>query len=137
LQKKNDVYRFTPENASFKKKVSELSGENLDICIQCGACSSSCPLATDMDLLPSVVMRHAQLGLEEVLEYESIWICSTCFNCEVACPRGIDVARVMEALRQIVLRKKFDRFSIDDLTPEELRELPQIALISAQRKLTS
>jgi len=61
----------------------------------------------------------------------------TCFNCEVRCPRGIDIANVMEALRQLVLRKKYNRVSLDDLTQEELRELPQIAIISNQRKLTA
>jgi heterodisulfide reductase subunit C len=61
----------------------------------------------------------------------------TCFNCEVRCPRGIDIANVMEALRQLVLRKKFNQVSLDDLSPEELRELPQIAIVSNQRKLTS
>ena len=61
----------------------------------------------------------------------------TCFNCEVRCPRGIDIANVMEELRQLVLRKKYNRVSLDDLTQEELRELPQIAIISNQRKLTA
>ena len=90
-----------------------------------------------MDLLPSTVIRYTQQGLEEVLESNTIWVCITCFNCEVRCPRGIDIANVMEALRQIVLRTKYDRVSLDDLTHKELRELPQIALISSQRKLTA
>ena len=61
----------------------------------------------------------------------------TCFNCEVRCPRGIDIANVMEALRQLVLRKKYNHVSLDELSQEELRELPQIAIISNQRKLTA
>ena len=130
-------FTFGPENASFKAKIEELSGENIDLCFQCGACSSGCPLTEEMDLLPSTVIRYAQLGMEEALESTTIWVCSTCFNCEVRCPRGIDIANMMEALRQIVLRKKYDRVSLDDLTPEELRELPQIAIISNLRKLTA
>lgn len=130
------TYSFKPEHASFKAKVSELSGENIDLCFQCGACSSGCPLTVEMDLLPSTVIRYAQLGMDEVLESNTIWVCSTCFNCEVRCPRGIDIANVMEALRQMMLRKKYDRVSLDSLDPEELRELPQIAIISNLRKLT-
>jgi heterodisulfide reductase subunit C len=130
-------FTFKPENASFKAKIEELSGENIDLCFQCGGCSSGCPLTEEMDLLPSTIMRYVQLGIEEALESTTIWVCSTCFNCEVRCPRGIDIANVMEALRQIVLRKKYDRVSLDDLTPEELRELPQIAIISNLRKLTA
>ena len=128
-------FTFKPENASFKAKVEELSGENIDLCFQCGGCSSGCPLTDEMDLLPSTVIRYAQLGIKEVLESTTIWVCSTCFNCEIRCPRGIDIANVMEALRQTVLRTNYDRVSLDDLTPEDLRELPQIAIISNQGKL--
>ena len=135
--KSKHIFSFKQENANFKVKVRELSGENIDLCYQCGACSSSCPLTEEMDLLPSTVIRYAQLGLEEVLETTTIWVCITCFNCEIRCPRGIDIANVMEALRQIVLRTKYDRVSLNDLTHEELRELPQIAIISSQRKLTA
>jgi len=127
---------FDPENRTFKALIEEMSGENLDLCFQCGACSSGCPMAQEMDFLPSKIIRMSQIGLEEVLDTNTIWVCSTCFNCEVRCPRSIDVANVMEALRQIVLRKKYDRVSLDELTPEELRELPQIAIVSNMRKLT-
>ena len=130
-------FRFNPDNASFKAKVAELSGENINLCFQCGACSSGCPLTEEMDLLPSKVLRLVQLGENEVLNSKTIWICSTCFNCEIRCPRGIDIANVMEALRQLMLRKKYNRVSLDSFTPEELKELPQIAIISNLRKLTS
>ena len=130
-------FRFNPDNASFKAKVAELSGENINLCFQCGACSSGCPLTDEMDLLPSKVLRLVQLGENEVLNSKTIWVCSTCFNCEIRCPRGIDIANVMEALRQLMLRKKYNRVSLDSFTPEELKELPQIAIISNLRKLTS
>jgi len=129
--------RLGAANPSFRAKVAELSGENLDLCFQCGACSSGCPLTQEMDLLPSTVIRFVQLGDEEALDSKTVWVCSTCFNCEVRCPRGIDVANVMEALRQLMLRKKYDRFSLESLDPKELRELPQIAIISNLRKLTA
>ena len=131
------VLRMRPENRSFKDRVNELSGENVDLCFQCGACSSGCPMTQEMDYLPSKVIRMVQLGLEEALDSKTIWVCTTCFNCEVRCPRGIDIANVMEALRQLVLRKKYNRVSLDDLSPEELRELPQVAIVSNQRKLTA
>lgn len=128
---------FKPENRAFRDKVKELSGEKIDLCFQCGACSSGCPMTQEMDYLPSKVIRMTQLGLEEALNSKTIWVCTTCFNCEVRCPRGIDIANVMEALRTIVLRKKYNRVNLEDLTAEELRELPQIAIVSNQRKLTA
>ena len=130
-------FRFNPDNASFKAKVAELSGENINLCFQCGACSSGCPLTEEMDILPSKVMRLVQLGSDEALGSKTIWVCSTCFNCEVRCPRGIDVANVMEALRQLMMRKKFSQVNLDAMDPMELRELPQIAIISNLRKLTA
>ena len=137
LEMSRPPLRFKPENAFFKAKVRELSGENVDLCFQCGGCSSGCPMTGEMDLLPSTVIRFVQLGEGEVLGSRTIWVCSTCFNCEVRCPRGIDIANVMEALRQLMLRKKYDRVSLDSLDPEELRGMPQIALISNLRKLTA
>ena len=133
----NLVLRMNPADKVFKDRVNELSGENVDLFFQCGGCSSGCPMTQDMDYLPSKIIRMAQIGLEEALESRTIWTCSTCFNCEVRCPRGIDVTAVMEALRQMVLRKKHNEVSLDDLSAEELRELPQIAIVSNQRKLTA
>ncbi|MGD2201027.1 MAG: 4Fe-4S dicluster domain-containing protein [Candidatus Bathyarchaeota archaeon] len=136
-RKSGQYFTYTVDNTRFKAKIEELSGENIDLCMQCGACSSGCPLTEEMDLLPSTVIRCVQLGMEETQESKTPWVCITCFNCEVRCPRGIDVTNVMEALRQTLLRKKYDRFTLDELTPEELMELPQIAIISNQRKLTA
>lgn len=130
------VLHYKQDDNGFKERVNELSGENVDLCFQCGACSSGCPMTQEMDYLPSKIIRMVQLGLNEALESKTIWACMTCFNCEVRCPRGIDIANVMEALRQLVLRKKFNQVSLDDLSREELAELPQIAIISNQRKLT-
>ena len=129
--------RMTPENIEFKERVEELSGEQIDLCFQCGACSSGCPMTEEMDYLPSKIIRMAQMGMREALDTNTIWVCTTCFNCEVRCPRGIDIANVMESLRQLVLRQKYDRLSLNELSPEERKDLPPIALVSNQRKLTS
>jgi hypothetical protein len=43
----------------------------------------------------------------------------------------------MESLRQLVLRKKYDRVALNELSDEQLRELPQVAIISCLRKLTA
>jgi len=128
--------RMAEENVKFREKVKGLSGENVDLCFQCGACSSSCPLTFEMDLLPSTVIRFVQMGLEEVLECKTIWVCSTCLSCAVRCPRNIDVARVMEALRQLYLRKMGDYVNVSTIPAETLREAPQIALVSSLRKFS-
>ncbi len=128
-------YRYGAEKASFKSRVEELSGQNLNLCYQCGACSSGCPLSKEMDLLPSKVIRLTQLGREEPLHSRAIWLCSTCLECEARCPRGIDLASVMEALRQLMLRRKYSQVRLEDLHPKELGRLPQIAVIGNLRKM--
>jgi len=117
----------------FIRRVEEISGEKLSACYQCGKCSAGCPLVSAMDILPNQAIRLAQLGAEEVLDFQAIWLCASCLTCAARCPKGVDLARVMEALRLIRLRKNVDRLEIGVL-PEDL---PPIAIISALRKYTS
>ncbi|MGQ4834396.1 MAG: 4Fe-4S dicluster domain-containing protein [Candidatus Asgardarchaeia archaeon] len=120
------------------KLAEEISGENFMACYQCGRCSAGCPMVSEMDLLPNEVLRYAQLGLgEAILDSKTIWVCSSCFTCSVRCPKGIDIARVMEAFRQIKLRKNQDYIPIKLIPKKELENMPQIALVSSFRKLTS
>ena len=125
-------------HSEFVKKVAEISGQNLGFCYQCGKCSAGCPMSFAMDLLPNQVMRLVQLGMEEdIANSKTIWLCASCLTCTVRCPKGVDISRVMEALRVIALRKSFDFVELSEITPETIAELPQIALVSAFRKLTS
>ena len=117
-------------------RVEELSGENVFACYQCGMCSAGCPLTEEMDRLPSRILRDLQLDDPDVLESNAIWICASCLACEVRCPKGVDLAKVMEALRQLYLRKSLDHLSIDEMTREQIRVLPQIALVASFRKKT-
>jgi heterodisulfide reductase subunit C len=123
---------------SFVQKIEELSGQKLLACYQCGKCSAGCPAVSQMDILPNQIIRLAQLGLkEELLESRSIWVCASCYTCNVRCPKGIKIAEVMEALRQVLLRKRRDHVEIPKLSAEERTSVPAIALISNFRKFTS
>ncbi len=121
----------------FVEKVEEISGQNLRACYQCGKCSAGCPMVDSMDILPNQVIRLVQLGMEhEAVSCETIWLCASCVMCYARCPRGVDLSRVMEALRQIALRARQDRIDPPSLSPETIEKLPQIALVSGFRKLT-
>lgn len=117
-------------------EISRLSGENLRTCYQCGKCSASCPMVDFMDLYPREIIKRILDGREDVLDAETPWICAVCFSCTARCPNLINIAAVMDALRQIRLREKYDRVRIGDIPPEELEDLPQIALIGCFRKMT-
>lgn len=123
---------------SFVDKVQELSGQNLLACYQCGKCSAGCPAVADMDILPNQIIRFAQLGLkDELLASRAIWICASCLTCNARCPKGINIAEVIEALRQILLRNRKDHLKVEKLSDEEKQDIPPIALICSMRKFTS
>lgn len=125
------------KNEELIKKINEISGEVVTLCEQCGTCSGSCPLVEEMDITPSNMMRLVELGDEEVLETKTFWICASCFTCTTRCPRGIDIAKVGEALRQIKLRKAIDMIDINNISDSEKKILPQLAIVAAFRKFTS
>ncbi len=121
----------------FVRKVKELSGENLQLCYQCGMCSGVCPAAPDMDLSPRQVIELARLGMqEEIAESKTVWICATCLACTVNCPRGFDLSKLMEAIRLLTLRKNVDYVRPEQIPPEERDDIPQIAMVSGLRKFT-
>ena len=125
-------------NDPFVAKVEELSNQNLLECYQCGKCSAGCPGVSEMDILPSQMIRYAQMGLkDDLLQSKSIWVCASCMTCNVRCPKGINVAEVIEAIRLILLRKREDHLNVEELSDSEREDVPPIALISSLRKYTS
>ncbi len=121
----------------FPQQVEATSGQPLLACNQCGKCSAGCPIAPSMDILPNQVIRLAQLGIEDVLDSQMIWACAACMNCVAHCPKGIDLPRVMEALRLAAMRRKGDRLAADQLPAQALGELPQLAIIGGFRKYST
>lgn len=116
------------------QEVEDLCGENLFGCYQCGTCSAGCPFIDEMDLSPDEVIRYVILDRKEVLNSKTIWLCSSCFTCAERCPRDINITKIMEALRQIILRKKIDRTDLKKLTKDEKETIPQMAFVSLFRK---
>ncbi|MDQ7780487.1 MAG: 4Fe-4S dicluster domain-containing protein [Planctomycetota bacterium] len=125
-------------NSDALKKIEEMSGQKVLSCYQCGKCSAGCPMSFAMDLLPNQIIRLVQLGLwDEVLAAKTIWICASCFTCFARCPRGVDLSRVMEALRLVTLRMNVNHIEPSKLPREALAAFPPIALVSCFRKMTS
>lgn len=123
----------------FVREIEEISGQCLLACNHCGMCSARCPVVSAMDLLRSQVIRLAQPGLEEVLLPSTggdttIWLCASCLTCATRCRKGVDVPRLMEAIRQIALRRAAVRMDLNALPPDLVEALPQVAIVSAYRK---
>ncbi len=129
-----DVYSLKLKKGDLVKEVEELCGENLFGCYQCGTCSAGCPFVNDMDLSPDEIIRYIILDRKEVLNSKTIWLCAACYTCAERCPRDINITKIMEALRQIVLRKKIDKTNIRKITKEEMETIPQLAFVCLFRK---
>ncbi len=74
-------------------------GDQLNLCMQCGVCSGSCPIGVQMDYGPRKLFMMIRAGMkEEVLSSNTMWNCTSCYRCVVRCPRGIPVTYILQDL---------------------------------------
>ena len=93
---------FTNELA---QEIEKACGENVFLCYQCKKCTAGCPMASHFDLTPHRLLRAAQLGQKDaVLNSKTIWLCAACEACSTRCPQGVDLPRVMDALKIMAAR---------------------------------
>lgn len=82
-------------------RIREVEGLDLELCFSCRKCSAGCPVADDMELAPHQLVRLVAAGLgEEALRSAGIWLCTSCQTCTTRCPNGVDVAGLIDALKQ-------------------------------------
>lgn len=93
-------------NRALEAELEGTTGQKVRLCYQCKKCSAGCPVAFAMDLLPHEVMKMVQYGQEKrLLGCSTIWLCASCETCSTRCPNEIDIAAVMDGLRQTALAK--------------------------------
>ncbi|OGR14563.1 MAG: hypothetical protein A2341_04880 [Deltaproteobacteria bacterium RIFOXYB12_FULL_58_9] len=125
-------------SSSLLAKVAEISGQNVSKCMQCGTCTSVCPMACDMEITTRKAMLMLQHGMvDELLASKTPWLCASCHSCQVRCPRGLELTRIMEAVRLLALRKNIDKINPREIVREDVIDMPQIALVAGFRKLTA
>ena len=96
----------TSPSDSAVSQIESLSHTHLPECYQCGKCTAGCPLAAHMDIPPARLMRLLQLGdAASALRAGSIWQCVSCQTCATRCPKKVDCAAVMDALRQVAFER--------------------------------
>lgn len=123
-----------------KEQILRISGVNPLRCMRCGKCSATCPSYEEMEYHPHQFVYMVETGdIEPLLNSESLYKCLSCFACVERCPRGVEPAKLVEAIRLIKIRQKdANRMTVDDVPPaaEADANLPQQAVVSAFRKYT-
>jgi len=93
---------ITRENIDpdFKNEVMDAGAESVALCFQCGTCTGACPSGRRTPYRIRNVVRKAVMGLkEEVIADDTIWMCTTCYECQERCPRGIKIVDVVKTVR--------------------------------------
>lgn len=94
-------------DSKFLENIETQAGVSVQLCYQCQKCFAGCPVAKFMDVPPPRVTRMIQYGLKDrVLESSTIWLCASCETCVTRCPNGIDLPKLMDALKQFAIKEK-------------------------------
>ena len=93
---------------AWKQSLLDEVGESLNLCFQCGTCTSSCPSGRNTAFRTRQVIRLAQFGLKDpILSSDDLWQCTTCFTCYERCPRGVKIVEIILLLRNRAVEEGF------------------------------
>lgn len=118
------------------EQIKQISGVDPLKCMKCGKCSASCPSFNEMDIKPHQFVSYViHDDVEALANSASAWKCLSCFACIERCPRNVQPGKIIDAARQILVRRRGQ----EGLSPNEIPallddETPQQLLMSAFRK---
>ena len=126
------------KNELLKEELIRISGTNPTKCMRCGKCSATCPAYDEMEYHPHQFVSMVENGdIEPLLNSDSLYKCLTCFACLDRCPRSVEPAKLVEAVRLAAVRKQGNNHLKANMIPDMLDDdMPQQALVSAFRKYT-
>ena len=121
-----------------RENILRISGSNVKKCMKCGKCSGTCPAYDEMEYHPHQFVYMVESGdIEPLMNSKSLYKCLTCFACVDRCPRGVEPAKLVEAVRLEVIRQQGkNRLKADEIPAivNADENIPQQALVSAFRK---
>ena len=121
------------------EETLRISGTDPKKCMRCGKCLATCP--SDIDVSPHKFAKHlAEGSIEALSASKTLWRCLSCLACIERCPRGVEPASLIEAVRLSVTRPQGGNHLKPEQIPmliEDDPEIPQQLLVSAFRKYTS
>ncbi len=121
-----------------QSEILRASGVNPRKCMKCGKCSATCPAYDEMEYHPHQFVSMVNSGdIEPLLNSDSLYKCLSCFACIDRCPRGVEPAKLVEAVRLAVVRQQGkNHLKADDIPAKLDDDMPQQAIVSAFRKYT-
>jgi Fe-S oxidoreductase len=89
--------------------ITEEFKDIIRACEQCGTCTASCPTNEASDFNIRKLVKHLQLELHEDKDFLSKypWLCTQCYRCRSLCTEGLEIPKLVMALRGLALEKKF------------------------------
>ncbi len=123
-------------NTVTTEDILRISGVNPRKCMKCGKCSGTCPAYDEMEYHPHQFVYMVERGqIDKLMASKSIYKCLTCFACLERCPRNVEPAKLIEAVRLAVVRQQGMNHMTENDIPALLDDkLPQQAIVSAMRK---
>ena len=124
------------KNETAVEQVLRSSGVDVRKCMRCGKCTATCPAFAEMEYHPHQFVYMVEKGdIQKLAASPSLYHCLSCFACVERCPRNVEPAKVVEAVRLLVIREQGANHLLSDAIPALLDEdLPQQAITSALRK---
>lgn len=127
---------MTQKQQDTASNLIRISGVDVKKCMKCGKCSGACPSYDEMEYHPHQFVSLVERGrVDELVTSGSLYKCLSCFTCSERCPRGVDPAKIIEAVRLTAVRQKGGNYmKPEDIPPLIDGDLPQQAVTSAFRK---
>ncbi len=124
------------KNKHLREELVRISGVNPKKCMKCGKCSATCPAYDEMEYHPHQFVSMVETGdIEPLMNSKGIYRCLSCFACIDRCPRCVEPAKLVEAIRLSVIRRQgANHLSADAVADMASEEIPQQLIVSAFRK---
>jgi heterodisulfide reductase subunit C len=124
------------EEALLREAVLDIAGVNPRKCMRCGKCSGACPAYGEMEYHPHQFVQMVERGrIDELMRSKSLYRCLTCLACLERCPRSVEPARLIEAVRLMAIRRQgMNHLKPEAIPPAVDGAAPQQLFVAALRK---